>query len=753
MTKQRDLKKQVRARAAKTGETYTTARSKLLEDRTKYVRHCIGCNVVLPDGPEAEKHVCPCDTSYGKCVLKKGHPDDHLDPDGNLWNVGKMMDPPIAGGLVYPKDALEVPYKRADGSTVFFDKVVPSAPKPGVDPWNTKNAAQEALMDAARADVRETLASEPVRSPLPKASEVMAFGSATQRITQAIEAWGITIGPGGKLVASDGRELKARWSPESAADIAHDLKAFHGIDGEVELARAVLDAVFTSLMGQDSMLDHEPPPPPEPEPQVLWHGQGQAVMSPDKFERELMESAKGMLPALAKLNPPPPDAPTPAQLARVREPSEPPVHAFSSNEPDCTCGVNLGADARCPFHHPPVVPVDIGSVALPTPGDVSIQSRDGRNGTTDYWLTRGGQDVYRLGFRDRAGNTVLATDATCTCGRPSLPGRDCEFHHPKPQGVDVAERLVQQAIADHATGVRGVVTVDTGNLTPEEATQVLIATKARYRTVLRLPPLDSKGRCSKCGDLPGPGVENCACAAAEGEAPQCSMRSSATNQRCTLADGHPAYTPTRFHCFTKTDDIGLCVQCRRRPEHQPIEGERTCTCESIPPGGRIFHGDGNEALDPETVAVRAARETTLQKLPPVPVADLVPMLEALKYINGGDAHPDEARAEAREVLDEFDAKHPEVLTALHEPDDEEDEGEPTPEELAIIVNGRAVNVRARALDYRAVVALAGYDPERLLSVTYRAKSGNWKREGVLSPGQSVEALPGMVFNVADTSGA
>jgi len=58
----------------------------------------------------------------------------------------------------------------------------------------------------------------------------------------------------------------------------------------------------------------------------------------------------------------------------------------------------------------------------------------------------------------------------------------------------------------------------------------------------------------------------------------------------------------------------------------------------------------------------------------LPTTSVIPLLELLKYINGGDAHPEEIREEARDLLDAFDKLHPEVLTALHEKgqDDEED---------------------------------------------------------------------------------
>jgi hypothetical protein len=60
-------------------------------------------------------------------------------------------------------------------------------------------------------------------------------------------------------------------------------------------------------------------------------------------------------------------------------------------------------------------------------------------------------------------------------------------------------------------------------------------------------------------------------------------------------------------------------------------------------------------------------------IPPVNVADMAELVDTLKYINSGDAHPDEIREGVREALDNFDKKRPDVLDALDDSDLDEDE--------------------------------------------------------------------------------
>lgn len=71
----------------------------------------------------------------------------------------------------------------------------------------------------------------------------------------------------------------------------------------------------------------------------------------------------------------------------------------------------------------------------------------------------------------------------------------------------------------------------------------------------------------------------------------------------------------------------------------------------------------------------------------------------------------------------------------------------------VIVNG-AVHRTRRFVGYREIVALAHFDCERVLTVTYRA--AQYDRSGSLKPDSGpfyVEVRDGTVFNVADTSNA
>lgn len=86
------------------------------------------------------------------------------------------------------------------------------------------------------------------------------------------------------------------------------------------------------------------------------------------------------------------------------------------------------------------------------------------------------------------------------------------------------------------------------------------------------------------------------------------------------------------------------------------------------------------------------------------------------------------------------------------------------EAMKIILNGREVLVGETSrltlgdpdahLSYEAVVKLAGHDPSRILTVTYRTRrQGDAQRQGSLIPGQTTKVEDGMVFDVADTSRA
>lgn len=72
----------------------------------------------------------------------------------------------------------------------------------------------------------------------------------------------------------------------------------------------------------------------------------------------------------------------------------------------------------------------------------------------------------------------------------------------------------------------------------------------------------------------------------------------------------------------------------------------------------------------------------------------------------------------------------------------------------IIVNGRTVETDLDQISYADLIALAGYSPTRVVSVTYRSKrNGDNVQEGILIPGRIVTVDDGMVFNASVTGSA
>lgn len=127
MTKKKDLKVLVRERQAKTGESYMVAKRAVLArgdeglkpperatllDETKYF---VGADGLTrrEDGTVVQKYdrvELGCDTLYGECVLPKGHRsdehgDDHQKADGTWWNVGTMFDASNAKSIAAAEDA------------------------------------------------------------------------------------------------------------------------------------------------------------------------------------------------------------------------------------------------------------------------------------------------------------------------------------------------------------------------------------------------------------------------------------------------------------------------------------------------------------------------------------------------------------------------------------------------------------------------------------------------------------------------
>lgn len=76
--------------------------------------------------------------------------------------------------------------------------------------------------------------------------------------------------------------------------------------------------------------------------------------------------------------------------------------------------------------------------------------------------------------------------------------------------------------------------------------------------------------------------------------------------------------------------------------------------------------------------------------------------------------------------------------------------------MNVTINGQKCTIVTTSgqCTYEDLVTLAGYDPKRILSVTYSTRRpGDEQRQGILSPGRSVLIEDGMLFCVADTSNA
>lgn len=74
--------------------------------------------------------------------------------------------------------------------------------------------------------------------------------------------------------------------------------------------------------------------------------------------------------------------------------------------------------------------------------------------------------------------------------------------------------------------------------------------------------------------------------------------------------------------------------------------------------------------------------------------------------------------------------------------------------IGIFVNGQRVTMADKDVSYETLVVLEGYQPDRILSITYSTRrGGDEQRQGGMRRGQSVAIEEGMVFNVCDTSNA
>jgi hypothetical protein len=68
----------------------------------------------------------------------------------------------------------------------------------------------------------------------------------------------------------------------------------------------------------------------------------------------------------------------------------------------------------------------------------------------------------------------------------------------------------------------------------------------------------------------------------------------------------------------------------------------------------------------------------------------------------------------------------------------------------VILNGMKKTVDASLVSYEDVMVMAGHDPKRIFSITWRVRGGPG---GCLAPGETVRLEPNMVFNAFDTSNA
>lgn len=335
MTKQRKLKKQIRARAEKTGESYTEARRQTL-GKSRCVPNC-----VLPEGHWSDQHG-----------------SDHQSPDGTWWNTGWVR-----------------------GTAARLDKMA-------VD-----HVVRHASADAA--DVG-ALWNDTSGSMSPKSER-----------TLTVDVGDLPPDMVNTLVT----KLKAQWR-----------RVTEGVAlTEAEKAEFDRQAEELALTEAARLI-------PKYRAEV-------------EFVAEVKKTMKEVVLPVPRI-----EAPAPVQMTRYDSLSEEEQRALDealAKQPPCTCE----KDGRgCRFHHPPVVESTTPLESWTAPaGNARIESRTGTEGRTDFWLVRGTQAVYRLGYTDRDGRTVLGDEGGCTCARRDGTDSTCLFHHPRPEPIDVGKKLVERA--------------------------------------------------------------------------------------------------------------------------------------------------------------------------------------------------------------------------------------------------------------------------------------------------------------------
>jgi hypothetical protein len=74
--------------------------------------------------------------------------------------------------------------------------------------------------------------------------------------------------------------------------------------------------------------------------------------------------------------------------------------------------------------------------------------------------------------------------------------------------------------------------------------------------------------------------------------------------------------------------------------------------------------------------------------------------------------------------------------------------------MNIYINGKQTYVARQEVTYEQILAHAGFDPKRIITVTYRTRrSSDEQRQGTMTPGKVVAAEDGMLFDACDTSNA
>lgn len=75
--------------------------------------------------------------------------------------------------------------------------------------------------------------------------------------------------------------------------------------------------------------------------------------------------------------------------------------------------------------------------------------------------------------------------------------------------------------------------------------------------------------------------------------------------------------------------------------------------------------------------------------------------------------------------------------------------------MKIILNGKTEELLEgiHSLSYENILAMAGYNTERVLTVVYSKKVRDGFQDGSVAPGEAITSAEGMIISVADTSNA